>query len=98
MQKAIITGAIAIALMAAALFAAGGRTMKITSSAFSEGGTIPDKYAKQGQNVNPPLRIEGAPAEAKSLLLIVDDPDAPVGLFTHWLCWNIDPKTNPASR
>ena len=67
--------------------------MKITSSAFSEGGTIPDKYAKQGQNVNPPLRIEGVPAEAKSLLLIVDDPDAPVGLFTHWLVWNVDPKT-----
>lgn len=67
--------------------------MKITSSAFSEGGTIPDKYAKSGQNVNPPLRIEGAPAGVKSLLLIMDDPDAPVGLFTHWLVWNIDPKT-----
>src|SRR5207247_11189654 len=93
MQKAIITGAVAIALGAIASFAAGGGTMKITSSAFSEGGMIPDKYAKQGQNVNPPLRIEGAPAETKSLLLIVDDPDAPMGLFTHWLVWNIDPKT-----
>src|SRR5204863_1390648 len=93
MQKAIMTGA-AMALAAVASFAAGGKgTMKITSSAFSEGGMIPDKYAKQGQNVNPPLRIEGAPAETKSLLLIVDDPDAPVGLFTHWLVWNIDPKT-----
>ena len=67
--------------------------MKITSSAFQEGGTIPDKFSKSGQNVNPPLRMEGAPAEAKSLLLIMDDPDAPVGLFTHWLVWNIDPKT-----
>src|SRR2546423_14465517 len=93
MQKAIMTGA-AMALAAVASFAAGGRgTMKITSSDFSEGGMIPGKYAKQGQNVNPPLRIEGAPAETKSLLLIVDDPDAPVGLFTHWLVWNIDPKT-----
>lgn len=67
--------------------------MKITSSAFQEGGTIPEKFSKNGQNVGPALRIEGAPADAKSLLLIVDDPDAPVGLFTHWLVWNIDPKT-----
>ena len=93
MQKAIINGAFAIALAAIAPFAAGGATMKITSSAFQEGGTIPDKFGKSEQNVNPPLRIEGAPAEAKSLLLIMDDPDAPVGLFTHWLVWNIDPKT-----
>lgn len=67
--------------------------MKITSSAFQEGGTIPEKYSRNGKNMNPPLRIEGAPANAKSLALIVDDPDAPVGLFTHWLVWNIDPKT-----
>ena len=67
--------------------------MKISSSAFQEGGTIPEKFSKDGQNVNPELRIEGVPAEAKSLALIVDDPDAPVGLFTHWLVWNIDPKT-----
>ena len=67
--------------------------MKISSSAFQEGGTIPEKFSKNGQNVSPELRIEGAPAEAKSLALIVDDPDAPVGLFTHWLVWNIDPKT-----
>ena len=67
--------------------------MKISSPAFQEGGPIPEKFSKNGQNVNPELRIEGAPAEAKSLALIVDDPDAPVGLFTHWLVWNIDPKT-----
>jgi len=67
--------------------------VKITSSAFQEGGTIPERFSKNGQNTSPDLRIEGAPAEAKSLALIVDDPDAPVGLFTHWLVWNIDPKT-----
>src|SRR5256885_15647426 len=75
------------------VFAAGGGKMKITSSAFQEGGTIPEKFSKNGQNVSPQLRIQAAPAEAKSLALIVDDPDAPVGLFTHWLVWNIDPET-----
>ena len=67
--------------------------MKVTSSAFQEGGAIPEKFSKNGQNVSPELRIEGVPADAKGLAVIVDDPDAPVGLFTHWLVWNIDPKT-----
>jgi phosphatidylethanolamine-binding protein (PEBP) family uncharacterized protein len=93
MQKAIIAGAFAIAVATTALFAAGGAKMKITSSAFQEGGDIPSKFSREGGNVNPPLRIEGTPENAKSLVLIVDDPDAPVGLFTHWLVWNIDPKT-----
>jgi Raf kinase inhibitor-like YbhB/YbcL family protein len=92
-MKPAVIGGCALTLVALLTGATGGATMKITSSAFSEGGTIPDKYAKDGQNVSPPLRIEGAPADAKSLVLITDDPDAPVGLFTHWLVWNIDPKT-----
>ena len=66
--------------------------MQITSSVFRDGEAIPEKFSKNGQNVSPSLRIEAAPPEAKSLALIVDDPDAPVGLFTHWLVWNIDPK------
>ncbi len=93
MQKAIIVGAFAIALAGIASFAAGGAKMKITSPAFQEGGNIPSKFTCDGADTNPALRFEGAPTEAKSLLLIVDDPDAPVGLFTHWLAWNIDPKT-----
>jgi len=97
MKTIIIVGC---AMTAAALvaFAAGGAKMKISSSAFQEGGTIPEKFSKNGQNVSPELRVEGAPAEAKSLALIVDDPDAPVGLFTHWLVWNIDPKTTEIGR
>src|SRR5437879_6192348 len=92
-MKTIIIVGCAMAAAALVAFAAGGGKMKITSSAFQEGGTIPEKFSKNGQNVSPELRIEGTPAEAKSLALIVDDPDAPVGLFTHWLVWNIDPKT-----
>ena len=67
--------------------------MKITTTAFQEGGNIPSKFTCDGADANPLLRFEGVPAEAKSLALIVDDPDAPGGLFTHWLVWNIDPKT-----
>src|SRR5256886_15207228 len=92
MKTNIIVG-YTIAAASLVAFGAGGAKMKISSRAFQEGGTMPEKFSKNGQNVNPELRIEGAPAEAKSLVLIVDDPDAPVGLFTHWLVWNIDPKT-----
>jgi Raf kinase inhibitor-like YbhB/YbcL family protein len=91
MKTIIIVGCM-IAAATLIMFAAGPK-MKISSPAFQEGGTIPEKFSKNGQNANPELRIEAAPAEAKSLALIVDDPDAPAGLFAHWLVWNIDPKT-----
>jgi Raf kinase inhibitor-like YbhB/YbcL family protein len=91
MKKIIAIGFTFAAATLIAL-AAGGK-VKITSSAFQEGGTIPDKFSKNGQNVSPELRIEGVPSNAKGLAIIVDDPDAPSGLFTHWLAWNIDPKT-----
>ena len=68
--------------------------MKIISPAFKNGANIPAKFSRQGGNSSPPLQIAGAPANAKTLVLIVDDPDAPTGLFTHWLIWNIDPKTS----
>ena len=72
--------------------APGPASLKVTSSAFHDGGKIPKKYTCDNSNVNPPLRIENLPKGAKSLALIVDDPDAPGRTFTHWLLWNIDPK------
>lgn len=63
--------------------------MNITSAAFRHGGAIPDKYTAYHDNISPPLRVEGLTPGAKCWALIVDDPDAPRGTFTHWLLFNI---------
>jgi len=63
--------------------------MKITSSEFKHNELIPKKYTCQGQDINPPLTIEGIPQGAKSLSLVVDDPDANCGTWVHWVVFNI---------
>jgi Raf kinase inhibitor-like YbhB/YbcL family protein len=65
--------------------------MQLTSSIFTHQTSIPADYTCKGRNVSPPLRIEDTPPGTHSLVLIMHDPDAPGGDFTHWTLWNIPP-------
>src|SRR3989344_4400314 len=70
------------------------RNMKIESAAFKDGDKIPTQYTCDGIDINPPLLIRDTPEGAKSLVLIMDDPDASRGkTWDHWLLWNITPDT-----
>jgi len=68
---------------------AGEMALSITSAAFQEGDKIPDKYTCQGQDISPPLAWSEPPEGTQSFVLIMDDPDAPGGVFTHWVIFNI---------
>ena len=73
--------------------------MQITSPAFADNTPIPDRFTCQGDDINPPLDIAGVPEGTKSLVLIVDDPDAPDPaapkmVWEHWVMWNIPPTTS----
>src|SRR6266540_2266969 len=66
--------------------------LRISSTAFADQQSIPAKYTCDGEDINPPLLIEDVPAGTKSLALIIEDPDAPSGMFIHWTVWNINPR------
>ncbi|HPD45072.1 MAG TPA: YbhB/YbcL family Raf kinase inhibitor-like protein [Candidatus Woesebacteria bacterium] len=92
MKKLFLTVGIII-ITAIFLFGCGKKAaMRLTSPVFNNNDFLPDKYACRGANVNPPLVIDDVPAGTQSLVLIVDDPDAPAGTWTHWLVWNIKPE------
>jgi Raf kinase inhibitor-like YbhB/YbcL family protein len=64
-------------------------TIELTSAAFEDGGTIPLKYTCDGTDVSPPLEWSGVPEGTKSLALICDDPDAPMGTWVHWVIYGL---------
>jgi hypothetical protein len=70
----------------------------VIKSAFEDGGFIPEEYTADGRDISPPLIIENVSSEAETLAIIVDDPDAPNGTFTHWLIWNIPADVNEISK
>lgn len=72
----------------------GGKTMEITSSSFNHEGMIPAKYTCDGQNISPPLFWSAAPEKTKSFALICDDPDAPAGIWVHWVIFDISANIN----
>jgi Raf kinase inhibitor-like YbhB/YbcL family protein len=65
--------------------------LSINSPAFQHNGDIPVRYTCDGDDINPPLAFENVPQGTQSLVLIIDDPDAPMGTWVHWVVWNIDP-------
>lgn len=107
MKRLVILGGVLILGMAAALLFVPARdaipeeppalreptAMKLSSPAFRHNESIPRKFTCDGDNVSPPLAISGVPQDAKSLALIMDDPDAPRGTWIHWVVLNLDPAT-----
>jgi len=71
----------------------GEMTLSISSQAFQEGESIPARFTCEGDDVSPPLSWDEPPQGTRSFALIMDDPDAPVGVFTHWVILNIPPDS-----
>ncbi|BBY05201.1 putative lipoprotein LppC [Mycobacterium noviomagense] len=72
---------------------AGSAKFTVTSSAFGDNTPIPAEYSCKGRNVPPPLRWQNVPPGTESLAVVVDDPDAPSGLYIHWVVTGIPPST-----
>jgi len=72
--------------------------MNLTSTTFQNNAPIPSEYTCDGVDLSPPLGISDVPANAKSIVLIMDDPDAPVGTWDHWVVFNIPPSTKEIQK
>src|SRR5688500_9604739 len=66
--------------------------IQLSSPAFADGETIPDRFTCDGDDISPPLEWSGIPDDAAELALLVEDPDAPGGTFVHWVLFGLDPK------
>lgn len=84
---------LAAACQAPAVDTSNAAKFKLSSPAFQDSGSIPQKFTCQGQNVSPELNWSEAPADTQSFALIVDDPDAPGGTFTHWVLFDLPAET-----
>jgi Raf kinase inhibitor-like YbhB/YbcL family protein len=73
-------------------------SLSVTSPSFAGGAAIPEQFSCKGENVSPPLQWSGIPSDARSVALVVDDPDAPSGTFTHWVVFNIDPQQSSIGK
>jgi Raf kinase inhibitor-like YbhB/YbcL family protein len=73
-------------------------SIELASSAFSDMQPIPAKYTCDGQDISPPLKWRGIPEKTKSIVLIVDDPDAPKGTWVHWVLYDIPPGVDSLSE
>jgi len=101
-KRKICRGALICAAITTALAAAGSimtppaahSKMSLSTPAFKDGQPIPADYTCDGKNISPPLKWSGAPAETQSLVLIVDDPDAQGGVWTHWILFNLSPDAS----
>ena len=96
--KALIYWLLLIWLAMTGSAAIGGEQMQISATAFDDGGEIPRRYTCQGEDRSPELHFSGVPADARSLVLIVDDPDAPDPAapkmtWVHWLLYNLPPTS-----
>ena len=87
----ILLAASILGIIASGISRAGEQSGVVVSSpAFADSGAIPERYTCSGEDDSPPLNWAGIPSGAKTLVLMVDDPDAPSGTFTHWIVYNID--------
>jgi Raf kinase inhibitor-like YbhB/YbcL family protein len=68
------------------------KDLNASSISFEHNTSIPKQFTCEGENINPHIRIDEIPETAESLAIIVEDPDAPDGTFTHWMAWNIPPR------
>jgi Raf kinase inhibitor-like YbhB/YbcL family protein len=66
----------------------------LASNAFENAQAIPERYTCDGDDVSPPLGWTSVPEGTRALALVVDDPDAPSGVFTHWVAWDLDPAAD----
>ncbi len=96
MRNVILPSIVLASLSATA--APAGKTLTVTSPAFAANGAIPAEFTCDGEGKTPPLSWSNVPANTESIAILVDDPDAPKGTFTHWLVTNIPPHESTLSE